>query len=82
MQLVIPDNVIQAANLSEQNFRIELACWMYQKEIFTLGQGANFSNLSQSEFMKELGDRGVEWNFSVDDLHEDIKNQQSLRNKR
>jgi predicted HTH domain antitoxin len=82
MQLVIPDNVIQAANLSERNFRIELACWMYQKEFFTLGQGANFSNLSQLEFMKELGNRGIEWNFSVDDLRDDLKNLESLRNKK
>jgi predicted HTH domain antitoxin len=82
MQVVIPDNVIQAANLSERNFRIELACWMYQKEFFSLEQGASFSSLSQLEFMKELGERKIEWNYTVEDLHEDIKNLESLRNNK
>ena len=52
---------------------------MYQKEFFTLGQGATFSSLSQLEFMKELGNRGIEWNFSIEDLHEGLKNLESLR---
>ena len=82
MQLVIPDYVIQSTNLSERNFKIELACWMYQKQFFTLEQGAKFSGISQLEFMKELGNRGVEWNYSVDDLHDDLNDLESLRNKK
>ena len=82
MQLIIPDNIIQSANLSEKKFRIELACWMYQKEFFNLEQGAKFSSLSQLEFMKELGNRGMEWNYSVDELHEDLANLESLRNRK
>ena len=82
MHLVIPDYIIQSTNLSEKNFRVELACWMYQKQFFTLEQGAKFCDVSQLEFMTELGNRNVEWNYSVDDLHDDLKNIESLRNRK
>jgi predicted HTH domain antitoxin len=82
MSLVIPDDILKAANLSENSFRIELACWMYQKEFFTLEQGAKFASLSQMEFMKELGNRNIEWNYSTGELHEDLQNLKSLSNKK
>ena len=79
MALVIPDTFLKSSNLSEKNFRIELACWMYQKEFFSLGQGAEFCSLSQMDFMKELGKRDIRWNYTPEDLHEDLKNLESLK---
>lgn len=55
---------------------------MYQKQFFTLEQGAAFCNISQLAFMQELGARNIQWHYDVDDLHEDLHNIESLRDKK
>ena len=79
MALVIPDTFLKSSNLSESTFKIELACRMYQKNFFSLGLGAEFCSLPQMDFMKELGKRNVRWNYTTEDLHEDLKNLESLK---
>lgn len=78
MALVISDSIIRNSQLSEPHFAVELACWMYQKEFFTLGRAAEFCNLSQMEMMQELGNRNIRWNYGVEELREDLADLQTI----
>ncbi|MCS6831883.1 MAG: UPF0175 family protein, partial [bacterium] len=46
MSLVIPDEVLQAARMTEEEMKLELAVLLFQKEKLTLGQAAELAGMS------------------------------------
>lgn len=59
MPAVIPDDILQAAGLTEQQALIETACRLYDAEILTLHQAMKLAGLSRADFWLALKDRGM-----------------------
>ena len=74
MNLIIPDEIIQQANISPNQLLIEVACYFYEKKIFSMGQARRFADLDQISFQKELAQRNFYIHFTSDDLKKDINN--------
>ncbi len=74
MNLIIPDEIIKQANISPQQLLIEIACYLYDKKIFSMGQARRFADIDQITFQKELAKRNYYIHFSSDDLKKDIEN--------
>lgn len=70
-ELTIPDDILEAAGLTERDCLIELAVHLYAERRITLGQALRLSQLSRDELEKELARRDVSL-YTVEDLNSDV----------
>ena len=73
MGMVIDDEFLHAAHMSEPELKLELAVLLYQRERLTLGQAARLASLSQVHFRLALGARGIAPHYGVTEFAEDLK---------
>lgn len=78
MPLVIPDEILQAARMTEQEIAQALAVALFQKEKLTLGQAARLAGLAQWEFQHLLASQGVAVHYDVADFEQDMATLRSL----
>ena len=73
MSLVIPDQFLQVAKISEAQLKLEIAILLFEQEKITLGTASQFANMDQLEFQRILGSRKVPIHYGVDDFRQDLK---------
>ena len=73
MSLVIPDETLRHAGMSEAELREEIAVLLFQKERLTLGQASQLAGVSQYRFQRTLGDRRIPVHYGLAELEEDLK---------
>ncbi|MGL6283619.1 MAG: UPF0175 family protein [Microcoleaceae cyanobacterium] len=73
MSLVIPDTIVQASGLSEEDLLIELVLLLFQQDKISLGKAAELLNISQVRLQKLLASRQINVHYDVNELQEDIK---------
>ena len=73
MGMMIDDDVLRAARMSEPEIKLELAALLYQRERLTLGQAARLADLSQARMRLALGARGIAPHYGVIEFEEDLK---------
>ena len=78
MSVVISDQLLEKANLSEQELRIEIALIFFQKKAFTLGKASEFAGIPQFLFQKILADRKIPIHYEYADLLEDLESLKKL----
>jgi predicted HTH domain antitoxin len=71
--VVIPANVFEDAGLTPQEMLVELALYLFDKEVMTLGQAKTLAGMSVGDFMTLLGQRGIEMHYGVEEFMEDIE---------
>ena len=71
-ELTIPDDILEAAGLTETDCLIELAVHLYAERRITIGQALRISRLSRADFEKELARRDISL-YSVEDLNRDVE---------
>jgi predicted HTH domain antitoxin len=59
MSLVIPDDILRAANISAGELRQEIALLLFQQDKLTLGQASAFTGMSQLEFQQLLASHHI-----------------------
>ena len=79
MSVTIPDNVLQAARMSEAELRQELAALLYAQERLTLGQAARLAEMDQLRFQHLLASRGIPPHYDVVEFEEDLQTLRDLR---
>ena len=72
MNIVIPDEIIQRANLTPLQLKLDIACFLYDREIFSMGQAKKFADVDQITFQKELSSRNYYIRFTESDLKKDL----------
>lgn len=72
MGIVIDNDLLEAARMSELEMRLELAIALYQRDKFTLGQAALLAELSQSRMRHALAARGIGPHYDVADFERDL----------
>ncbi|MGL5795469.1 MAG: UPF0175 family protein [Waterburya sp.] len=78
MNITIPDDILQASQLTEAQLKLEIALMLYQQNKISSGKVRAWLGLSVLEFQHELAKRNLYINYDVEDLKEDIKNLRSL----
>ncbi len=73
MSLVISDDLLRIAGLSEEELREEIAVLLFQQERLTLGQASRLARTSQAEFLRVLGHRQIPVHYGVTEFQEDLK---------
>ena len=72
MGIVIDDDLMHAARMSEPEIKLELAALLYQRDRLTLGQAARLAGLSQARMRLTLGARGIAPNYGVEEFMQDV----------
>ncbi len=75
MSLVISDEFLQAAHISEADFKLEIAILLFQQEKITLGTASQFAGMNQLEFQRILGSRKIPIHYGVEDFQQDLRTQ-------
>lgn len=78
MNISIPDDILQASQLTEAQLKLEIALMLYQQNKISSGKVRAWLGLSVLEFQNELAKRNLYLNYDIEDLEEDINNLRSL----
>lgn len=78
MSLVISQDVLDAAHLSADELRLEVAVMLYAAERLTLAQAARLAGMTRMQFQHVLGSRQVAVHYDAEDLREDLETLRSL----
>ncbi|ELR97592.1 UPF0175 family protein [Gloeocapsa sp. PCC 73106] len=78
MNVTIPDDIVQATQMSEAELQLEIALMLYKRNKISSGKVRSWLGLSVLEFQHELAKRDLYINYDVEDLEQDIENLRSL----
>ena len=69
----VPAYVFENAGLTPQEMLVELALYLFDKEVLTLGQAKTLARMPMADFMSLLGQRGIEMHYGVEEFEADIE---------
>ena len=78
MNLVIPDDILTASEMSEADLKIEVAIVLYKREKISAGKACEWLGFNLIEFRRELRNRGLTINYDVEDFQADLETLRAL----
>lgn len=78
MGMVIPDDILQSARMTEDELRREIELLLFQKEKLTLGQAGRLAGMDLLQFQHLLAGHGIPVHYGVAEFEEDMKTLVSL----
>ena len=73
MTLTFDDDVLQAASLSAEQLRVELAVALFRADRLTLAQAARLAETDRLTFQHVLASPGIPLHYTADDWAEDLR---------
>ncbi len=73
MSVTIPDDILNAAHMTEGELKQELAVLLFQKGKLTLGQASSLAGMNRLQFQHLLASRQIPVHYGVDEFEEDLK---------
>lgn len=78
MTVTIADDVLQAAHMSAEELRRELAVLLFQQDRLTLAQAARLAEVDRLRFQHLLASRGIPIHYDLEDFEQDLDTLRSL----
>jgi len=79
MKLEIEDELLEGVELSPKEARLDFAVGLFADRRITLGRAARIAQLSQTDFLQELGSRGISVHYGVEDFEADVRTLDALK---
>lgn len=76
--LAIPEDILQATRMSDEELKQEIAVMLFQKEKLTLGQAADLAGMSQLQFQHLLASRQIPVHYDLEEFEEDLQTLKEL----
>jgi len=73
MSILISDDILQSARLTEDELKQEIAVLLFQKEKLTLAQASRFAGMTRLQFQHLLASRKIPVHYDVAEFEEDLK---------
>ena len=73
MSVVIPDDILQAAGISEAELKLEIAIMLFQQEKISIGKARRLAGMNLIEFQREIAIRGICIHYDVEEFEADLK---------
>jgi predicted HTH domain antitoxin len=73
MAVVIPDEVLQTARMTEAELFQEIAVLLFQKEKLTLAQASRLAAMPRIQFQHLLSSRKIPVHYDIAELESDIQ---------
>lgn len=74
MAIIITDDLLSRAQLTEDEFLVDIACYLYDKKRLSMGKARALTGLNLIDFQKELSAREIDIHYTEEDLNKDLKN--------
>lgn len=78
MAVLIPDEVLNIAKLSDVEMLQEIAILLFQQERLTLAQASRLANLPRLAFQKLLANRQIPVHYDVPELEAEVEMMQEM----
>lgn len=78
MSVIIPDDILRASNMTEEELKLEIAILLYQQGKISSGKVRAWTGITVFEFQHELALRGLDINYDVEDFQSDVRTLQSM----
>lgn len=72
MSVVITDDMLRLANMSEPEFKFELGIFLYSQKILPLGKASEFVGIPQLIFQQELAKRSIPVSYDQEAFDKDL----------
>jgi predicted HTH domain antitoxin len=72
MSVIVPDEVLWATRMSEQEMRAEIAVMLFEREKMTLEQAARLAEMPLVNFQHLLASRDIPLHYDLQDFEEDL----------
>ena len=82
MTVEVQDEKLRGMKVTPDRLRLEMAVGLFASEDATLGQGAALAGLSQAQFLRELGTRGICIHYGTEEFRQDLRTLESLKRPR
>lgn len=79
MGVIIPDEVLETAQISADQLLQEIAILLYRQERLTLGQASKVAQVNQLEFQQLLAAHQVTVNYDLDEFQQDLETLRQLK---
>lgn len=73
MSVVIPDDILEAAGMSEAELKLEIAIMLFQQEKISIGKARRLAGMNLIEFQREIASRGICIHYDVEEFEADLK---------
>ncbi|HAX76440.1 MAG TPA: hypothetical protein DCY88_11520 [Cyanobacteria bacterium UBA11372] len=78
MAVLIPDEVLNAAKISDAEMLQEIAILLFQQERLTLAQASRLANMPRLQFQKLLASRQIPVHYDVPELEAEVAMMQEI----
>ncbi|MCS7266287.1 MAG: UPF0175 family protein [Armatimonadetes bacterium] len=78
MGLLISDEILQAAGISEEELAREIAVLLFQQGRLTLAKASKLARMSRLQFQHLLASRQIPVHYDVAELEEDLRTLREL----
>jgi len=78
MPVIVSDEALAAAHLTEAEALKELALTLFQQERLTLAQAARMAGVGRLKFQEWMAERGLTIHYDVEDFEKDVATLRSL----
>jgi predicted HTH domain antitoxin len=72
MSVIIPDEILHAARMTEAEFKQEIAIFLFEKEKLTLPQASRLAGVSRLQFQHLLASRQIPIYYDVAEFEEGL----------
>jgi predicted HTH domain antitoxin len=79
MSLVIDNEILQTARMTEKELLQEIAVMLFEKEKLSLGQASKLAEMNLMQFQHLLASRSIAVHYGVEDFEQDLKTLEGLR---
>ncbi len=78
MSVIIPDDILHAARMTEEELKQEIAIFLFEKQKLTLAQASRLAEVSRLQFQHLLASRQIPVHYDVAEFEEDLHTLQEL----
>lgn len=73
MSVIIPDDILEAARLTPDELKLEIAVMLYRKGGLTLAQASRFCDVTRVEFQRVLSSRKTPVSYDIAEFEADLR---------
>ena len=73
MSVVIPNDILTASGLSEDELKLEIAIMLFKQDKISIGKARHLAGMNLLQFQHELNLREICVHYDLEELEEDIQ---------
>lgn len=68
----LPDEMLNMKGITREDFKLQLALYLFQQDLFSIGKASKLAGLHPAQFQKELARQQISVHYSSEDYAQDL----------